>query len=60
MVSKATRTQQGVNSSSFACAAAGSAGAAAGVGADLRSMRTRVMDEHARFEKWMRSQKGQA
>jgi len=40
--------------------AAGGAGAAAGVGADLRSMRTRVMDEHARFEKWMRSQKGQA
>ena len=39
--------------------AAGGAGAAAGVGADLRSMRTRVLDEHARFEKWMRSQKGQ-
>ena len=40
--------------------AAGGAGAAAGVGADLRSMRTRVLDEHARFEKWMQSQKGQA
>jgi DNA-binding NtrC family response regulator len=39
--------------------AAGGAGAAAGVGADLWSMRTRVLDEHARFEKWMRSQKGQ-
>ena len=39
--------------------AAGGAGAAAGVGADLRSMRTRVLDEHARFEKWMRSQRGQ-
>ena len=38
--------------------AAGGAGAAAGVGADLRSMRTRVLDEYARFEKWMQSQKG--
>jgi len=40
--------------------AAGGAGAAAGVGVDLRSMRTRVLDEYARFEKWMQSQKGQA
>ena len=40
--------------------AAGGAGAAAGVGADLRSMRTRILDEYARFEKWMQSQKGQA
>lgn len=39
--------------------AVGGAGAAAGVGADLRSMRSRVLDEHARFEKWMQSQKGQ-